>query len=141
MIAAALTWLCSALQTLNIDHVFDYDPFQPDGTLSPDTFAQDGTLHFWTVLRATARRQENGENDFPFSHTIHLEGRLALQGSASMQQINDEIDAILTLFQQDDTLGGTVDTVLNAQLVESRPYSYLTNLVHYARIELVIETT
>ncbi len=139
MIVAAITQGITLIKSVvSTPNVFNAMPLLPDMTLLKEAVVHDGRLHFWTVLRPTARQATLGGNLRLFDHQIDIEGRIAFQGSVTQQLIDNEIDSILEMLSEHVTLNGTVTGYQRLELAESQPYAFYNQAVHYARIEIEV---
>lgn len=122
------------------DKVLDHLPLQPDMTLMAASVAYDDRLHFYTVTRPLSSLALRGANLNHFDHRIHIEGRIAYQGSVTQQLIDNEMDSILEMLAANPTINNTVEDFQAIRLPENRPYAFYNQAVHYSRIELEVRT-
>jgi hypothetical protein len=141
MIVAAVTQAITLIKTVvATPHVLNAMPLKEDMTLLKAAVVHDGRLHFWTVLRPQARLATRGGNLRLFDHQIDIEGRIAFQGSVTQQLIDNEADSILETLAANANLNGTVTGFQRLELAESQPYAFYNQAVHYARIEIEVQT-
>lgn len=141
MITAVIDEIITQIKALGISNTYSYMPLTDTGKLMKEKWQDENILHGCLVRRFSAELDLEESENVPFwEHLIRIELRRTYQDATSKAAHEDELDAILQIFWNDETLNGTIRGITDIRLIESQPYFFFNILCYYGRIEVQVYT-